>query len=759
MLSEPPLHRRIAAMMLSRRFIEPMKLALALAIIYAIAFYMGWGKAYWATVSAISVNLLSAGLTLHRGLIRVLGTACGGMLGIAVIGMFPQDRWAYMFAASVVLFILGYKATGLKEPYFYLIVLITFMVVMAGFQQSVNTDSAQAFYIVALRVSQTALGSLVMILIMVYVFPYRTVGEFEDLCRKRWEIQRKLYDSYRGMLFGQPPAEETKQLRLQDVPLLHYCHFKLHGAEQDSFEMMEVGHDWHHYLDLTAAQYEALESLRGSLAEVEGLDLKRFLPNLEAVIAEFDQRFEQTDRMLAREEPTYVPQHLAVALEEEATRALPHLQEAAVRIVKKHLEKLEEVSLSAYDCIAKIRMYEQPAGAHDDHHGHGHGGYGLALDPFRLISTFSFVAAVWVAFLMWVYVYDVPRGSLFPCFVVIVASIAAYRPEMSHLIYGAAWLVGALLAGFCYTFIMHHLSGHLQFSIMVVAGTFLLQYWLYPHVHPIARIFTSIGFTIVIDAENSQHYSFQFFMEQMLWMAGAIFVALAVRFIFIPPQPDKMLLRLLDRFFKQAELMISAEDAENKADQSPLRRLRMIFYRTPLMETAGMVAIFAWQINYRWFPRTSPEQVQDLVRSVYALGHRVEVLVEARKAPLAERLEAELIDERREWQEIIEEWFRRRPSAAQASGLAADYEARLANLEKRIDEAFARIGAEELKPEEYEGFYGLLGAYRGLSEAVRDYARVASEFDWVRWEETRFLNTGLELGIGPSPVRAEPVRW
>jgi hypothetical protein len=677
----------------------------------------------------------------------VLGTIAGGLLGLAVIGMFPQDRWAYMGAVTVVLYVLGYKATGHKEPYLYLIALITFMVVMAGVQQATVTDSGTAFNVVALRVTQTAMGSLVMVLIMIYVFPYRTVDEFEGLARKRWDIQRKLYGSYRGMLFGQPPAEETKQLRLEDVPLLNFCHFKLHGAEQDSFEMLEVGHDWHHYLDLTAAQYEALESLRGSLAEVEGLELKTFLPNLEAVAAELDQRFEQTERMLAKSAPSHVPQHLAVSLNEEETRALPHLQQAAIRMVKRQLEKLEEVSLAAYDCIAKIRMFERPAGAHDDHHGHGHGGHGIALDPFRLLSTFSFVAAVWVAFLVWIYVYDIPRGSLMPCFVVIVASIAAYRPEMSHLVYGAAWLLGALLAGVCYVFIMHNLSGHLQLSIMVGAGVFLLQYWLYPHVHPIARIFTTIGFTIVIDAENFQDYSLQIYLQQVLWMGVAIFISLVVRFIFIPPQPERMFLRFLDRFFRHADLLISAEDAEGKAKQSLWTRLRMIFYRNSLMETAGMMTLFAWQIDYRWFPRTTPEQVQELLKCIYALGHRIEVLVEARKAPLAGRLEAELIDEKRDWQQIIQEWFRRRPGAAHASGLAADYEARLANLEKRIDQAFARIGEEEIKPEEYEGFYGLLGAYRGLSEAVRDYARVASGFDWQRWQETRFLNTGLEVGL------------
>jgi hypothetical protein len=73
----------------NRRIVEPLKLGLAMAIIYAIAFYMGWSKPYWATVSAVSVNLLSTGLTLHRGLIRVLGTAVGGFMGLALIGVFP----------------------------------------------------------------------------------------------------------------------------------------------------------------------------------------------------------------------------------------------------------------------------------------------------------------------------------------------------------------------------------------------------------------------------------------------------------------------------------------------------------------------------------------------------------------------------------------------------------------------------------------------------------------------------------------------
>ena len=735
-MSEPPLPRRI---------IEPFKLGLAIAIIYWISFYMGWEKPYWATVSAVSVNLLSSGLTLHRGLMRTLGTAVGGFLGLAVIGMFPQERWAYLFAISVVLFILGYKATGKKEPYFYLIVLITFIVVMAVVQSHEYTDSGTAHQVVMLRVTQTLMGSLVMILIMVFVFPVRTVDEFEGLASKRWSIQRQLFNAYRGMLFGEDAAGDTKHLRMEDAPLLDYCHFRLHGAEQDSFEMLEVGHDWHHYLDLTAAQYEALESLRQSLAEARDLDLTKYLPNLEALCAELDRRFEQTERMLAKKAPTQIPHHLAVSLDEAETRALPHFQEAAVRVIKAQLEKLEEVSLSLFDCIAKIRMFERPAGAHDDHHGHAAGGHGIAIDPFRLRASVAFVASVWLAYFIWIYVYDIPRGPLFTCFVVITASIAMYRPEANHLDYAAGWLVGAIVAAPCYLFIMQHLSGHLQFSIMVFIGVFVTQYFLYPRVHPIARIFTTIGFTIVIDAENHQHYDLQHYLQTVLWMATALAVTLFGRFVFIPRRPDVMFMRSLDQFFRHADFLLSAHDAEGKPDRSLGRRLRSIFHRHSVLVEAERMALFAGQVSpvtgqttYRMLRGTPPEQLQELVRSVYALGHRIEALVEAREAWRSNVVDKHVMEEKQEWHRVMHEWFRRRPGAEQATGPAGDLPARLANLETRIDEAFARIGEGEISTEDYENFYRRLGNYRGLSEAAVDFARVAETFDWRKWRETRF---------------------
>jgi hypothetical protein len=292
---------------------------------------------------------------------------------------------------------------------------------------------------------------------------------------------------------------------------------------------------------------------------------------------------------------------------------------------------------------------------------------------------------------------------------------------------------------------MQHLSVYLQFSMMVFIAVFLLQYILYPHVHPMVRIFVSIGFVIVIDAENHQHYDLQHYLQTVLWMATVLATTLLVRFAFISRRPDVNFMKVLDQFFRHADFLLSARDAEGKPDRSLARRVRSIFYRHSLLEEAHRLALFAGQVDhktgqttYRMLRETPPEQVQELVRSVFALGHRIEALVDAREASQSTLVDKYLMNEKREWTEVMLEWFRHRPGEAQTAGPDGDLTARLASLETRIDEAYARIEDGELSTEDYENFYLRLGHYRGLSEAAVDYAQVASRFDWPRWREMRF---------------------
>ena len=62
----------------------------------------------------------------------------------------------------------------------------------------------------------------------------------------------------------------------------------------------------------------------------------------------------------------------------------------------------------------------------------------------------------------------------------------------------------------------------------------------------------------------------------------------------------------------------------------------------------------------------------------------------------------------------------------------------LNHLEARVEEVLNRATGAQFSEMDGEHFYGLLGAYRSVSEALVDYAGTASAIDWARWRESRF---------------------
>jgi uncharacterized membrane protein YccC len=299
--------------------------------------------------------------------------------------------------------------------------------------------------------------------------------------------------------------------------------------------------------------------------------------------------------------------------------------------------------------------------------------------------------------------------------------------------------IGTFVAGICYVFIMPHLDGFREFGLMIFIAIFLMVYVLHPRPHPIGRMFAVIFFTIVLHAENHMHYTLTQYMELSLWLFFVTSIAIVARAWFLPQRPEKFVLRLLDRFFRHAEWLISEQTRDPARKRGIIEHWKAAIYRSDIAALPGKMALYANLIDYKMLPGTTPAQVHELLTSVYALAYRVKALVDAGRVPQADLLEKQLLDEKQAWHKDIQEWLRRQVGATQATGpLAADLPARLASLESRIGEALDQVGEGALEPGDDENFYRLLGSYRSLSEAANDYARVSDTMDWPRWREMRF---------------------
>jgi hypothetical protein len=101
----------------------------------------------------------------------------------------------------------------------------------------------------------------------------------------------------------------------------------------------------------------------------------------------------------------------------------------------------------------------------------------------------------------------------------------------------------------------------------------------------------------------------------------------------------------------------------------------------------------------------------------------------------------ELDDEVGSWRELIEQAFHAWSGAEEADrrqNLHERLSGQLARLNARVEEEVSRIQAGETGDAVGEGFYRVLGAFRGVTRAGLAYDERSREIDWEAWREEQF---------------------
>lgn len=184
---------RHTTFVLSPRTKEAIKTGLAMVIVYAIAMQMGWDKPYWAGFTVITINVLSTGVSLIRGVVRSAGTLVGAAAALIIVGLAPQARWEYLILASLVIGVCTYMLTGKKEPYFWFLCGLTFLIIMPV---TTPLESQNFFQTAMIRTVETTMGAVVYTLVAVFLWPRSSVGAFNEASRKLSAAQARLYRIY-----------------------------------------------------------------------------------------------------------------------------------------------------------------------------------------------------------------------------------------------------------------------------------------------------------------------------------------------------------------------------------------------------------------------------------------------------------------------------------------------------------------------------------------------------------------------------------
>jgi uncharacterized membrane protein YccC len=711
---------------------EATKTALAMVIAYAISLWMGWENPKWAGFAVAMISLPMAGQSLNKGALRMMGTLAAVVAALILIGLFPQDRWWLLTCLSLYLAVCVYMLTGRKNQYFWFVGAFVALVIVVNS----GGTSEGIFSIAMTRAQETGMGIFVYMLVSVFLWPRSSLGQLKQTSRELFSIQGRLYRTYRELMVAQSTVEEVQPLRMQQATLLPKVGQTLEAAESDSYEVSAFRDQWRYFYHLSKNLGEVLEHWRQSFPEIQSLDLPRLLPNLELFLSELGLRFEATERLLTGEVPTRLPSSISLFIDKDKIRALSPFQRAAVILTKSQLERLESLSQSLFDCVLDISGDRQPVSIPPKEEApHG----GIAIDPDRFMSAVRIVVHLWIAFLIWVYV-DPPGHATFVQLSVTLG-MAAMMVGVSASTMVLPFTVGSACVGVLYVFVMPQLSGYTELALLLFGWTFL-AYYLFAQPHQgMARLGAMIPFLSFTGIQNHQTYSFSGFANSTTMLLLGISLVLATEYLFTSPRPEKVFLRLLARFFRHSEFLMSHLALDSGREGRLARIWKTAYYHKDLLELPPKLAKWGQQIDYRTFPNNTPEQVQALVTSLQDLAYRIKTLVDARKHPQAELLVSQLRNDLRTWRLKVEDQFHgwtEDPAAKPGEDLQARLAAKLTSMEARVVEVVDLAAHGELSDEDWQHFYRLLGSYRSLSEAMVGHARLAETFDFGQWREARF---------------------
>jgi uncharacterized membrane protein YccC len=717
----------------SRRAKEAIKTGLAMAIVYWIAMRWGWMNPYWAAFSVAFVSLPTQGQSLNKGVQRLAGTLVGCVMGLFILGLFPQERWSFVAVTSLYCGLVTYLMTGRKLNYVWFCAGFVCVLVTLSGQSSENV-----FRHAVARTGETAMGIVVWTLISVFLWPQTNAGTLKKISSALAQTQADLFRSLRDRMLGTGDEGQVRTLMKKQVSQLGQLGAALDAAGAESYEVHEVRRLWLRIESLAGEFMAATARWAESLAEVQHIDVVQVMPGVHEYFAELDRRFEQIKVMFGGTPPQHTPTTIDLAVSKVGLKPLSHFDRAAIAVTRTGLLRIEAVTRSLFDGVHDLKGFGTAAtGPTGQAPRHRSRRIGLpVLDPDRLRASVMVMAAIWTGFLVWVY-FDPPGHASLMLLPTIFAFVVAQHPWMKLTPVMRAFAVALPIGVLVYVFIMPRLSSYVELGPLIFTFSFVSCYF-FPGLGRTAGL---VALITMVPIQNQQSYSFAALANSYIYVMIGISLAMAVSYITFTHRPEKAFLHLLGRFFRSSEFAVSRLAAERRGTANMVERWRRDYHRQQLRTLPHKLAAWGGAIDHGQFPANSREQVESLVTQLQALAYRLRELVEAGEAPQADLLVRELLDDVRAWRRVLQEGFRdaaEAPEIGPEGFLRERVATRLASLEKRTCEAMDQAGEGELTSENYESFYGLLGGYRGVSEAALSYVGVAGKVNWDQWRESRF---------------------
>ena len=578
-----------------------IKTALSLTLAYMLPMALGWPQPQTA---ATTVMLIAAtGMvseSLQKGVLRILGTVIGAVLGLALIALFPQDRMLYLLCVSLLVSLLLYLYNAYQgdSTVFMLAAVVVMMVFNGG-------DAEGAFLYGIDRTLLTAFGVLVYTVVASFLWPVRVQDNTKALAGAVSVIHSEAF----SQLIAPGKPEHGSLESLLSANEAFQSHFV--SVRNDAEAISAYRGEW----DTIASCFEQLDELLVPALQTQALEnslYARHILNYDAVIENITSMLEDVQAAWSGQAECR-PLHLTeLNYSTENLYEESHLSVAAVVSRADLLSKLQNV-LQRLRGATNSLLFDQ-------------GGFTKA-DEFRGKPSFiwldreNFKTAIraftsfWIATTIWI-MFNPPGGFMFVTLSTALVVLVSYTPVTPKLLY-ILFTLGFLFAVPAYIFLLPQMTHWIELAAFLFTYAFFGFYFF---AGPVS-IFFLLGL-MTLGIQNTMNYNFNVILILiLLFYMVCTSLVVSVNFPFTS-KPQRLYLSFRRRFFQCCEKMISQGSSGGGIGKKGLMQTRLS------IATGLSAKMRQWgaMIDGKYYPANSVENISSFNFACTALLEQLKIL-------------------------------------------------------------------------------------------------------------------------------------
>jgi len=568
---------------LSKKMKFAIKVSLSLTLAYMMPLAMGWNQAQTA---AITVMLIAtSGLvseSIVKGAMRLFGTVIGGVIGLSLIAIFPQDRLVYLVVLSIVvsLIIYLYHAYQGDSTSFMLMGMTVMMVFKGG-----EVDDAFLYGID--RVYMTVFGIVVYTLVGLFVWPVRE----EDTTAKNASVLSGLYAEYFSDILDQFKSEPDEGLS-----------YKVHEQEEKLQKIYSPGFQTSNYEKISRCYQELgdlLNILSIQVSQEKKISYAQNIQDYEKTVDDINTFFKASQKVWEGKALNEELKEASIKCSDDVSMLSP-LKQAAIHT---HVELLKKLYKALNLLLTEQKNLQNSTTVlNGSSKVREHSSF-IWTDPEYIKAGLQAFLIFWVSTAIWIFVHP-PAGFLLVTLATMLSVFTAFSP-LKPSVLTLLFSFGFVFALLSYVFILPNLVYAWELALFIFFYTFIAFYF----VNEKISIFFLIGmFTLGI--ANTMSYNFDLFL--MILLIFYLFLMILMLFYYIPfsSKPEHLFLIMHERLFKHAKHLL------NKSNQNSVVRAKMQSYHlVHLKQSLSKLHLWADKVDEKYFIKNAQEDLQAYVKA------------------------------------------------------------------------------------------------------------------------------------------------